>query len=250
MGQLEGRVALVTGAGKRVGRALAEGLLAEGCDLLLLVHRSTEGADEVGALARGRGRRAEVFAADLTDRAATDASLDRALRTAEGWGGLDVVVHAAASYEKLRLAETTDADWDRVLETNLGAAFRLARRVAPALTTSRFPGGGSMLFLAETSAFVPTPSYFAHTVAKGALIPLARTLARELAPKARVNVLALGPVLPPEDFSEEERKIAFERIPMGDAGGPAEVVRAAVWLAGSERVTGEVVRIDGGRGLR
>jgi pteridine reductase len=244
---LAGRQILVTGAGRRLGRAVAEGIVAAGADVVLVVRSSVDGADAVASLARERGQRAEVVVADLADRRSTDAAVSRALELAAPRGGLDSFVHAAASYEKGSLEETSDELWDRVLEMNLTLPFRLARALAPAL--ARSPRGGSIVLFSELAAFLPFADRFAHSVAKGGVVPLVRSLAKSLAPGIRVNAVSPGPNLPPENLSAEERARAFERIPMGDPGGPDEVVRAVLHLLVSERVTGEVLRVDGGRRL-
>jgi len=247
---LAGRRVLVTGSGQRLGRAVAEGIVDAGADVILMAHESLEGAELVAKRATSAGRLAAVIAADLSDRKDSDAAFERVLIAAQEMGGFDAVVHAAASFEKADFSQTSESIWDRVLELNLTAPFRIARAFQPALSNSNAPGGGSIVLFSELSAFLPFPDHFAHTVAKGSIVSLTRALARSLAPRIRVNAVAPGPVLPPETFSDEERTRAFERIPMIDAGGPDEVVRAVIYLLTAERVTGEVIRIDGGRGLR
>lgn len=243
---LQGRTVLVTGAGRRLGRALAEGVVAAGADTILLAHQSLDGAHAVAAAARAAGLRSEALGVDLSDRADTDRALDVAFELAGG--RLDAVVHAAASFEPGTLDQTDDALWDRVVELNLTAPFRIARRLAPVLAQS--PVGGSIVLVADLAAFLPFPGRFAHSVAKGGVVSLTRALARALAPAVRVNAVAPGVSLPPDDLSGEERAAAYERVPMGDAGGAAEVVRAVLHLLGSTHVTGEVLRVDGGRSLR
>ncbi len=238
---VDGR-ALVTGAGKRVGRAIALALAAEGMRVVVHYHQSRAGADETARTIREAGGEAHVLQADLGSR-------DEARRLADAsvaaLGGLDLFVASAASFERLEYDTLDDAAFDRSLSLNLASPFALAHRLTPALRASR----GSMVFITCTSATAPFKNYLPYVVSKGALRQLVRTLALELAPDVRVNAVAPGTVLPPETLSSAEVERLVARIPLGRTGGADEVAKAVVYLAGASFVTGEEIVVDGGRSV-
>jgi pteridine reductase len=232
--------ALVTGGAVRVGRAISLALARAGYDVAIHHHSSTHEAaalaDEIGALGRG----ASLIRADLADAAAADRIAEAVARA---HAGLDVLVNSAATFERRRFAEIAAADWDRVMAVNVRAPFLLSQRLAPLLERS---GGGSIVNIADLSAFQAWPSYVHHGVSKAALVHLTRTLARALAPAVRVNAIAPGTVLPPEDTVHDDDGTADRRLTRA-AGSPDDVARALLYLLDSPFVTGEVLVVDGGR---
>ena len=239
---LRGRRALVTGAAKRVGRAIAVALGREGMRVAVHFNESAADATETCRLVTEAGGTAFAIAADLSDRAASRALVDDA---AEKLGGLDLLVANAGGYERLPFADVDDAAWDRLLELNLSAQFALSSSAAPHLSASR----GSIVFLTCTSATVPFKNHLPYVVSKGGLRQLMRTLALELAPNVRVNAVAPGTVLPPPELEAGLIARIKSRIPLGDFGAPSDVADAVVFLARAPFITGHELLVDGGRSL-
>ncbi len=232
-------VALVTGGGIRVGRAVALGLAEDGYDLVVHYRSSKAGAAGVARAAARMGRRVHTVRADLS----LEADAVRLARAAEeGFGRLDLLVNSASTFVAGDLLEVTADEWDAVLAVNLRAPFLLVRETADLLRGA----GGSVVNIVDLSALQPWTSHPAHSVSKAGLLHLTRVMARRLAPEVRVNAVAPGVVLPPEHFGEEEVERARERVPLGRIGVPGDVVEAVRFLAGADYVTGEVIVVDGG----
>ncbi|MYB07112.1 MAG: SDR family oxidoreductase [Gemmatimonadetes bacterium] len=235
-------VALVTGGGLRVGRAIALALARSGYDLLISYNSSPAGAAEVAAAARRMRRRADTVRADLS----RERDVEELARTATGrYGRLDLLVNSAASFAAADLLAVTAEEWDAVMAVNLRAPFLLVRETAALLRASR----GSVVNIVDLSALRPWTSHPHHSVAKAGLLHLTRVMARRLAPEVRVNAVAPGYVLPPEHHSEAEIERTRRRIPMGRVGAPEDVAAAVRFLARADYVTGQVVVVDGGLGL-
>jgi len=236
---LDGKVALVTGAGKRLGRAIARALAEGGADLLLHVHTSSgeEIAREVAAL----GRRALVLQADLS-RVADACRLSReALRVA---GRVDVLVNNAAVFLPTPLSTLTASSWQTILRTNLTTPFVLALFLG---RTMRAHGSGKIVQLGDWSGMRPLPGYLPYCVSKGGLHTLTQVLAKTLAPQVQVNSVAPGPVLPPAHYDTAARRALVDRTPTGRLGKAADVVRAVRFLVeAGEFVTGTTYMVDGG----
>lgn len=239
---LRGKRALVTGAGQRVGQAIALALGAEGMHVAVHYRESRAGAEHTAAEIRKHGGSAVTLAADLSERDAARGLVDAALSTL---GGLDLVVASAASFERVALAQVDDAAWDRSLNLNLASPFALVQRAVPALRAAR----GSVVFVTCSSASVPMKSYLPYVVAKGALKHLMKTLALELAPEVRVNAVAPGTVLPPPSYDQAAIARLERAIPLGSVGSPHDIARAVVFLASSPFVTGHELAVDGGRSV-
>jgi pteridine reductase len=239
---LRGKRALVTGAGQRVGQAIALALGAEGMHVAVHYRESGAGAKHTAAEIRKHGGTAFTLAADLSDRDAARALVDEALAEL---GGLDLVVASAASFERVALADVDDAAWDRSLSLNLASPFALVQRALPALRAAR----GSVVFITCSSASVPMKSYLPYVVSKGALKHLMKTLALELAPEVRVNAVAPGTVLPPPSYDQAAIARLERAIPLGSVGSPHDIASAVVFLASSPFVTGHELAVDGGRSV-
>ncbi|MGB7211387.1 MAG: SDR family oxidoreductase [Gemmatimonadales bacterium] len=242
--ELAGRVALVTGAGRRIGAAIAGGLLDRGMDLALHYHASGDGAAELAALAARHGRRAEVFAADLAD---ATAARELPRRVAATFGRLDVLINSAAVMVRAPVAEVTPESWDATMDLNLRAAFFCAQGALPALKAAH----GKIVNLADIAGFEPWPDHLVHCVSKAGVVMLTKALARSLAPDITVNAVAPGAVLLPDDWDEPTRRHFAETTPLRRLGAPSDVVKAVLYLLeGGDYVTGEVLVVDGGRLLR
>lgn len=234
------RVALVTGGGVRLGRAISMGLAESGYDLVVHYRSSRDDADHVVRAAGALGRRALAVPADLAE-ASAPAALVEAAR--EAFGRLDLLVNNAASFDERPLEEVDAEAWDAVMGLNVRAPHLLVRAAAPLLRAAR----GSVVNILDLSAFQPWTGYPAHAVSKAALAHLTRIQARALAPEVRVNGVAPGAVLPPDDFPPQRLEALRARTPLGTLGTPEDVVRAVLYLASAPFVTGEILTVDGGR---
>jgi pteridine reductase len=239
---LRGKRALVTGAGQRVGQAIALALGAEGMHVAVHYRESRAGAEETAARIRGSGGTAVTLAADLTSRDEARRLVDRSVAEL---GGLDLVVPSAASFERVALADVDDDAWDRSLDLNLASPFALVQRAVPALRAAR----GSVVFISCSSASVPMRGYLPYVVSKGAVKHLMKTLALELAPDIRVNAVAPGTVMPPPSYDQAAVERLSRAIPLGRVGNPQDIARAVVFLASSPFVTGHELAVDGGRSV-
>jgi pteridine reductase len=242
--RLEGAGALVTGAGRRLGQAIAVGLARAGCDVAVHYHGSKAGAEATARDVRAAGRRAELLAGDLSDPAAARGLADRAARAL---GRLDAVVNSAAIMVRQTVETVTPESWDATLDLNLRAVFFVSQGAIPHLRRAK----GKIVNLADVAGFEPWPTYLPHCVSKAGVVMLTKALARALAPDVAVNAVAPGPVLLPEAWDPATRNHIRETTPLGRLGEPADVVAAVRFLLeGSDFVTGTVVVVDGGRLIR
>jgi pteridine reductase len=240
---LERKIALVTGAGVRMGRAIALALGTAGADVAVHFRRSRAGAESAAEEIRSVGRRAAVVSGDL----GRPDDCRRVVRdSVAGLGGLDFLVHSAANFHRASLAETDEELWDSAMDVNARAGFLLAREAAPMLTERR----GRVVLISDFLAESPARNYLAHAVSKAAVEGLVRALAVELAPEVSVNGVAPGTVLPPEGTTEEEAIRLARRVPARRIGSPEDVAATVVFLcAGPAFLTGQVIRVDGGRSI-
>ena len=241
---LTGTVALVTGAGRRLGQAIAVGLARAGCDIAVHYHGSKSGAEATVREVRAAGRRAELIAADLYDATAARGLADRA---AKALGRLDIVVNSAAIMVKQPVETVTPESWDDTLDLNLRAVFFVAQGAIPHLRRAK----GKIVNLADVAGFEPWPTYVPHCVSKAGVVMLTKALARALAPVVTVNAVAPGPVLLPDGWDAETREQIRNTTPLARLGDPSDVVAAVRFLLeGSDFVTGTVLVVDGGRLIR
>lgn len=241
--ELNGKVALVTGGARRVGRALSLALARAGADVVVNYFSSAREAEETVAEIVALGRRAIAVHADVSLHAEVQILIQK---TADTFGRLDVLVNNASLFETAPLLAIEEEAWDRVMAVNLKGPFLLSQAAAPLL---RRDGGGVIVNIADLSAFQPWPSYAHHAVSKAGLVHLTRILARALAPDIRANCIAPGTVLPPPDYTEEQIRSSRERSALKRIGTPEDVARALLYLIESDFVTGETVVVDGGRML-
>lgn len=234
------RVALVTGGAVRVGRAIALGLAEADFDLVVTFRSSADAAEETCREIRERGRACHAVQADLATREGPQAVVDAARHR---FGRLDVVVNSAASFRSVPLMEVDAEEWDSVMDLNVRAAHLIVRAAADLLRTS----GGSVVNITDLSAFHPWVAYPHHSVSKAALAHLTRVQARALGPHVRVNGIAPGAVLAPDDWSEERWAQRAEQAALKKTGSPQDVVDAVLYLVDAGFVTGHVIPVDGGR---
>lgn len=234
------RVALVTGGAVRLGRAISSALAGAGYDLVLGYHSSVTEAETLAAEITALGRECRTVAADLSAPEGADLLAGSA---ADAFGRLDLVVNSAASFRAVPLLDVDAAEWDAVMSLNARAPHLVVRATADLLRASR----GSVVNITDLGAFQAWTQYPHHAIAKAALAHLTRIQARALAPEVRVNAVAPGAVLPPDDWPEERWRQLAERAVLKRVGTPEDVVRAILYLADATFVTGQILVVDGGR---
>jgi NAD(P)-dependent dehydrogenase (short-subunit alcohol dehydrogenase family) len=234
--KLDGKIALVTGGARRVGRAIAEELARAGATVAIHHHASRAAAAEAAA----RIKKAMVVQADLSTLDGCVAAVE-AVRKRHGH--IDILVNSAAGYARSPFAYEDDANWEKLLALNLVAPARLVKRAMGI-------GLSSVVNIVDVAAWQPWKHHAAYAASKAGLLQLTRNLALELAPSVRVNAVAPGTVAFPPDFSEAERNAVTDRIPMERIGEPADVARAVRYLCEEPFLTGAVITVDGGAGLR
>lgn len=240
-----GKVVLVTGAARRVGRAIALALSESGCDLAVHFNSSEHEAREVGRLVRRKGRRAALVRGDLAD----PATPERLVReVVESLGRLDVLVNSASSFDRTPFEQVDAAAWERTFAVNTIAPALLARAAAPAM---RSGGGGRIVNLIDIMAERAVKGYAAYLASKAALASVTRSLALELAPEITVNGVAPGIAVFPEHYDQATRQRLVLRVPLGRPGSPEEVARLVRFLVTEgDYITGAIIPIDGGRSAR
>ncbi len=233
----------MTGAGVRVGRAIAVALAGAGADVAVHYNASAGPAEETVSAIRALGRRAVALAADLSE---PEAPADLVRRSIQTLGTLDLLVHSAASFRRLPLEATEAAVWDASMNLNARAGMLLAREAAPTLRNRR----GRVVLVSDFLALQPIRGYVAHSVSKAAAEGLVRALAVELAPEVSVNGVAPGTVLVPEGTSPEQAERWARESLLRRNGEPADVAATVVFLcSGPSFITGQVIRVDGGKSL-
>jgi NAD(P)-dependent dehydrogenase (short-subunit alcohol dehydrogenase family) len=245
--KIHGAAALITG-GKRIGASVAVDLALAGADVALVYHRSREQAEQTAERVRAAGRRAVVLQGDLSNAAQCRAVVDRA---AAELGRLDVLVNMASLYERKDYGVLTVADWERALAVDLTATHLCAQAAVPHMKVN---GGGRIVNFADWVAASGRPRYTGYVpyyVAKAGVIGLTQILALELASDGiLVNAVAPGPIVPPEGTSDAEVAAVEKATPLGRWGGAGEIVKAVRFLVETDFVTGEVIRVDGGRHVK
>jgi len=241
-----GKVALITG-GKRIGAVVATTLAKTGVDIALVYNRSRAEADETSAAVRGFGRRAFVVQADVSNE---QQCIDAVNATVRDLGRLDILINMASLYVAKPFDQLSAADWDRQLSVDLRASFLFAHAAAPHMKKD----GGRIINFADwivASARPRYPGYLPYYVAKAGVKALTEGLALELAAdQILVNAIAPGPILAPPDMSAEESAAVVASTPVGRWGGENEIAKAVMFFVESDFVTGETVRVDGGRHVK
>ena len=241
--KLDGRVALVTGAGRRVGRAIATSLGERQMRVAVHYHGSAEGARETAAAIETAGGAAMLFQADLSDPRGPDALVDAVARS---FGALDVLVNSAAIMQRTPLESVTPAEWDATFALNARAPFFTALAARPYLAER----GGAIVNIADLAALETWPAYIPHGLAKSVVVQMTRALARALAPSIRVNAVAPGVVMLPEGWDSSAGERLRQTTPLRRLGSANDVVGAVIYLLEADYVTGETLVVDGGRHIR
>jgi Dehydrogenases with different specificities (related to short-chain alcohol dehydrogenases) len=242
---LVGKVALVTGGGIRVGRAISIALADAGMNVAVHYASSAEGAAATATEIRSRGRKAETFPSDLTVRGEPEKLIDA---VCERMGGLDVLVNSAAIMTRTPVGAVTYESWDATMALNLRAPFFLSQ--ASCKKMNELSGGGVIINIADLAAFETWSNYIPHSVSKAGVVHMTKSLARALAPTVRVNAIAPGTVLLPEGWPSADAEHLRETTPLKSLGSPQDVTDALLFLLRSDYITGETMIVDGGRHVR
>jgi pteridine reductase len=241
---VQGKVVLVTGGAKRVGAAICRRLHAAGANLMLH-YRSSAGEARLlqAELNHQRKESVSLIQADLLDLGKLPSLVDQ---TVQIFGRLDALVNNASSFRQTPVGEISIEDWEDLIGANLRAPLFIAQAAAPALKKTQ----GAIVNITDIHAERPLKNYVAYSIAKAGLVGLTRSLARELAPEVRVNAVAPGPILWPDDeeFDELSRQRIISHTPLKREGTPEDIAKAVYFLLSEATyVTGETINVDGGR---
>ncbi|MEA5445848.1 pteridine reductase [Gammaproteobacteria bacterium AB-CW1] len=241
-GPLAGKTALVTGAARRIGAVIAEQLHQAGMNVVIHYRHSGQEAE---ALAQSlNDRRAESAVTAQADLLAPDA-FPSLIKAAEQWGGLDLLVNNASSFYPTPLGETDEAQWEDLMGSNLKAPYFLAQAACEALARRQ----GQIINIIDIHAFRPLAGHPVYTAAKAGLAMLTRSLAGEMAPSVRVNGVAPGAILWPEQpMNADTQQQLLARVPLGRKGEPRDIAAAVLFMVrDAPYVTGQILPVDGGR---
>jgi pteridine reductase len=240
---LKGTCALVTGGARRVGKAIALALAERGADIVIHYNSGSVDASLTAGELRAMGVRVALLQRDLSD-----VEQARALPAAaeREFGRLDIVVNSAAMMLRTPVGDVTPDDWDAMFALNLKAPFFVTQAAAPLLAAHR----GVVINIADLAAYESWPAYVPHAMTKAGIVQMTRGLARALAPAVRVNAVAPGAVLLPDDWTDETAERLVSTTPLRRLGSAADVAHAVVYLCEATYVTGEVIIVDGGRHIR
>lgn len=237
-----GKVALVTGAGVRVGKRIALALAERGMHVAVHYNTSAGPAEETVAEIEALGVEAAAFQCDLTRTASLPGLIEGIDKR---WGRLDVLVNSAAVFPRTPWAEIDEETWDLTLDVNLKSPFFTAWHAAPLM---RRNGGGKIVNIADWAGLRPYRHYLPYVVSKGGVVTMTKAMARELAPEIAVNAVAPGPVMLPEDFDDAAAERIREATLLQRLGTPEDIAQSVVYLvAMTDFVTGHVLVVDGGR---
>jgi NAD(P)-dependent dehydrogenase (short-subunit alcohol dehydrogenase family) len=245
--ELTGKVALLTGV-KRIGGVVAEWLAREGCDVALVYNRSASEAEATAVRVKAGGRRAITLQANLADPAASQRVVDETLRQL---GRIDVFVAMAGLYTGTPFEKLSLEVWNEHMDIELRSAFLIAHASVPSM---KHNGGGRIILFGDwlpTSGRPRYDGFLTYYVAKAGLKALAEAMALELADhNITVNAIAPGPILAPPETTQQDHEGVAKNTPLGRWGGEAEIAKAVLFLCASDFITGETIRVDGGRHLK
>uniref|UniRef100_A0A1S7LM10 3-oxoacyl-[acyl-carrier-protein] reductase n=1 Tax=Magnetococcus massalia (strain MO-1) TaxID=451514 RepID=A0A1S7LM10_MAGMO len=250
MQNLQGITALVTGAGRRLGRSIAQTLADAGASVAIHYGQTGDGAESLAEEIRGRGGQAEIFQADLADRQAVAALIPT---ITQQLGPLGILINSAAIFEKGDLTGNDWAQWQRHMAINLEAPVLLMQQFAQQWQVgeeaSRPDGTGSIVNILDRRVLAPPTGHLAYNVAKSGLWTATRIAAAELAPQIRVNGVGPGPILPAESDNPQRFNQIVANTPMQRSGTPQEVAESVLFLVQHGYITGELICVDGGEHL-
>jgi NAD(P)-dependent dehydrogenase (short-subunit alcohol dehydrogenase family) len=243
---IQDKVAVVTGT-RRIGGEVSFALAEKGADVALVYNRSEEEAKAAAEKIRALGRRALAVRADLGVASEVRSLFDQ---VDSSLGGVDILVNVASTYRTVPFEKVSEDSWDADIDSNLKSAFLCGLSAAPIMKRR---GGGRIINFSDWIAASGRPryrGYLSYYVSKAGVIALTEALALELAPHILVNAIAPGPILPPPELTAEENREVVEATPLGSWGGANEIAKTVVHLVESDFITGECLRVDGGRHIR
>lgn len=240
---IQGKVALVTGGATRVGKAITLMLAGAGANVVINYNRSAQAAAETEAEAQALGVDAFAIQCDVSDWAAVQRMARAAI---ERFGGVDILVNSASDFTQTPVPTTEMDAWHRVTRISIDGTFYVTNALIPSMQER---GGGAIVNIIDLSAWQPWRRFTAHAVGKAGMLALTRQFALELAPTIRVNALASGPVLPPDNHPQESIERVANRTLLKRWGTPADAANAVRYLIEADFVTGSVLVVDGGEQL-
>ena len=239
--EIKGKTALVTGAAKRVGKEIALELARRGASICLHYNTSEKEAHATAAEIRALGAECNLFQADLSSTGDTMRMAEKVLKTHT----LDILVNSASLFYKTPLESVTEKDWEALVGSNLKGPLFLSKTIGAQMAKT----GGKIVNIADWSALRPYKNYAPYCAAKGGLITLTKSLAKELAPKVQCNAIAPGPILPPPDMAEDEKAAVAKQTALGRWGSPRDIACAVAFLIENDFINGTVLVVDGGRSI-
>lgn len=243
MTNLGGAVAVVTGAARRIGAEIAATLAQSGCKVVINYRSSANEAEATVKRLTSSGARAVAVQGDMSKRADAQRLLDATL---SAFGRADILVANASVFQRTPLAEIDETSWRYLLDNNLAASFWPAQAFGVHMQER---GSGCMVLIADVAAYRPWAGYAPYNAAKAGVVALTHTLAKELAPAVRVNAIAPGPMLFPDDYDQASREREIQRTLLKRPGSPQHIADAVLTLVTNDYITGAVLPVDGGRGL-
>lgn len=240
---LNGKIALVTGGAKRVGKAIVSALATRGCRLVVHYHTFRQAAEETVQDLVANGHEAIALQADITQESDVDRMIEAAV---SHFGRIDVLVNNAAVFSRTPIETLTSEEIERVIDTNLTGTFMCAHKIGLRMYDW---GSGHIINMADVAGLRPWVDYLPYSIAKACVLTLTQGLAMELAPKVMVNAVIPGPVLFQEDTPVDVRQREIEKTLVKRMGTPQEVAEVVAFVAESEYSTGAVFHVDGGRSL-
>ncbi|MEX1148176.1 MAG: SDR family oxidoreductase [Sphingomonadales bacterium] len=238
-----GKTVLITGAAKRIGRAIALDLAAHGWDIAVHYGQSAEHARDVVREVEAMGRRAAAVSADLASEDETGALVNRAR---DALGDLSLVVNNASLFEEDDFATVTRESWDMHLDVNLRAPFLICQKFVDALAPGQH---GNIVNIIDQRVWRLTPRFMSYTLSKAGLWTLTRTMAQALAPRVRVNAIGPGPILPSTRQSEEDFAAQARSLPLERPANASEIAAAIRFILETPSMTGQMIALDGGQHL-
>ena len=241
---LTGKIALVTGAGRRIGRVTALSLARAGCDVVVHYNRSKSDAKATAGEIAKIGRRSETVQADLVDPARIEAMFTL---IAQKFQRIDVLVNNAAIFARSHIETLESGQWDAMMAVNARAAALCIRYALPLMNA----GEGAIVNITDVAAETPWPAYAAYCASKAALLSLTKNAAKALAGKnIRINAVAPGAILWNDNTTDTEKQSLMDKIPLKRFGKPEDIAAAVVFMAQHDYITGQTLRVDGGRCVR
>ncbi len=239
---LTNRVALVTGAARRVGRVIALALAKRGAQVAITYRSSQRDADQLIKELEAFGKKSLAIRADVSRASEVTTAVGRVVET---FGRIDILVNNAAVFPRTPWAALDEAAWDGVIDTNLKGSFLVAKAAGDRMKAQ---GSGKIVNIADWAGERPYRDYLPYCISKAGVIALTKALALELAPDVQVNAVAPGPVMLPDDMSAQERAAVVAATPLRRIGSPDDIANAVLFLLeGSDFITGAVLPVDGGR---